>query len=181
MARSSSTGNEFISIDWHPDPLVLTAQFYSAATVFNDFRDPLNRAVEEIIAPSIGMNFNVGGRPAWVPLADSTLLRDSYDGSERQGILWKTGTLKEIAESVRPWSIDNDTAFLVAGNLGDAWYGIVHQGGSQWIPARPWAVLQPEDEEAIEELIGNWTFGAIVEVGLWGRAIGGLRRLFGRR
>lgn len=171
----------FISIDWDPDPRILMAQFYSAAGAFQDFKEPLNRAVEEVVLPSIGTNFEVGGRPPWAPLSNETYIRDQYDTVPRQGILWKTATLKDAATSIRPWTADESSIYLVAGNLGDGWYGIIHQGGSQWMPARPWAVLQIEDEERIEELLSDWSVNTIVEIGLWGRTLGFVRGMFRRR
>jgi phage gpG-like protein len=105
------------------------------------FREPLTRAIKEVMAPSIGTNFEVGGRPPWEPLSEGTLaVRD--DGGQ---ILDRTGTLKAAAQQ------------LNVDNLPEtAWYGVIHQNGGGFIPARVFVNMQPEDEDQVEEVFVKW-------------------------
>lgn len=167
----------FITLSWSPHPAIIAAQFISAADALESHRDPLVRAVEQVVSPAIKQNFDSEGRPAWTPLANTTLARRANPSSP---ILVQTGLLKQVATSVKPWTINDDTAYLIAGQLGDAYYGAIHNSGSRWMPARPWSVMSSEDERAIEEVFSNWAFNTVAQVGLWGRAVGFITGLFRR-
>lgn len=121
----------------------------------------------EIAKTSIAENFEAGGRPQhWQPLAASTIqariggrkqLRKLSAKNQRRGRnpfaitflrpLWNTGTLKQI--TVRP-----EQARVVIGSSPAARdYAAIHQFGGQagrgkkvTIPARPYILLQAEDE-----------------------------------
>lgn len=112
---------------------------------------PLRQALRDVILPSINENFNAGGRPGWRPLAESTV--------EKRGsatpILQRSGDLRKSATSAANWDVTRDTLQMVGMSVS---YGAIHQGGAPRasIPARPFAVFQPEDEVAIEALFGRW-------------------------
>lgn len=94
-------------------------------------REPLTRAVREVMVPSIRQNFEAGGRPSWDPLADDTvLLREQagYNGSSP--ILNRTGTLKKVASQINIWDI-SQTSAVIRDLPEKAWYGKVHQEGYQ--------------------------------------------------
>lgn len=88
------------------------------------FRVPLTRAIKNVMVPSIKRNFDVGGRPAWEPLAEDTVLIRGDSGP----ILVRSGTLARVASQMNIWDITTTSA-VVRDIPGDAWYGKVHQGG----------------------------------------------------
>lgn len=159
------------------------------------FREPLKRAVQKVIIPSIQANFDAEGRPPWEPYADATLeIRDHM--KEPVGkLLQKTGLLRQTMRQLNLWTINPNAAILL-DLPPNIWYGKVHQGGFGGasmkarikksgnagtafkslqkdikgaikagktirtadfaIPARPFVMIQPEDEDAIAEVFIAW-------------------------
>src|SRR4051794_13554846 len=70
----------------------------------HSFRKPLERAIKEVVIPSIQTNFNVGGRPAWEPLAEFTRQRREQEGYSDNPLV-KTGALQEAMTSESNWTI----------------------------------------------------------------------------
>jgi phage gpG-like protein len=56
------------------------------------------------------------------------------------------------------WTVTDEHA--VIENLpSHSWYGIIHQGGNRktvTIPARPFALIQAEDQDKIVEVFDRW-------------------------
>lgn len=172
------------------------------------FREPLTRAIRQVMMPSIAENFNVGGRPAWEPLAEATWDIRKRMGWEGGDILLLSGALRKGASSFKIWTITRENA-IIRDLPENIWYGKVHQGGyegqsmkklaakhggnfgaalkeiqgyqkqimkglasrgagtsladlgmrigdTSTIPARPFLVIQPEDEQDIEEIFMEW-------------------------
>jgi phage gpG-like protein len=87
---------------------------------------------------AIHTNFQVGGRPSWVPLSAERVRRKGHSRP-----LIDTGRLM------------NSTYYrYIGGGLelyNDTPYGELHQNGGdnaqgKYVPARPWMTLRPEDE-----------------------------------
>jgi len=118
----------------------------------------------EIIQTSIAENFEVGGRPAWKPLAASTIqarigarkqLRKASAANFKSRKLFKitflrtlvvTGTLQKV--TVKPEA----QRVIIGSSPAAKEYAAIHQHGGQagrgrkvTIPARPYIVLQDED------------------------------------
>jgi phage gpG-like protein len=90
------------------------------------FREPLTRAIKQVVIPSIQRNFTVGGRPAWEPYSPGTIeIRDRM-GSPVGSLLNKTGALQRVMGQVNLWTINNNAAILLDIPL---WYGKLHQQG----------------------------------------------------
>lgn len=89
-------------------------------------REPLTRAVKQVIIPSIRKNFDEEGRPdKWEPLEEYTVKVRGNTGP----ILTRTGKLKRGATQFNIWSISDTSAALK--KLPDSvWYGAIHQAGS---------------------------------------------------
>lgn len=116
------------------------------------FREPFKRVIQQVMAPSIDKNFEVGGRPPWPPLTEETIA--IKEGDDRP--LIRSGTLRRTAQQLNVWTITPDEAH-VSGLPDQAWYGIVHQFGSEFIPARPFMMMQdPEDLDMAEEVFVKW-------------------------
>lgn len=136
-----------------PLPAILVADFNAGAEQIRSFREPLKNAIQGVIAPSLKHNFSVGGRPPWEPLAESTISKKGFDT-----ILVDTGKLEQIAGQLNIWFIDGgylsegNTASAYISDLQGADYGQYHQDGTKHMPARPWAILQPEDVDDIQSV-----------------------------
>jgi phage gpG-like protein len=93
------------------------------------FREPLKRSIQQVIIPSIRRNFDEGGRPAWVPLADATIdLRMSLHGSSGGGPLVRSGELRRTMSQFNIWDV-NDQRAILAHLPSKVWYGAIHQAG----------------------------------------------------
>lgn len=132
------------------------------------FREPLKRSIQQVLAPSFQKNFTVGGRPRWTPLADATVERREEAGYPgHKPILVRTGLLKRTMGQFNIWTVDTQKAALL-DLPAKIWYGKIHQGGygtpgslyrgvtGAGIPRRPFALIQPEDNAAIERVFSKW-------------------------
>lgn len=163
-------------------PLTIVAErIATLGAKVETFEEPLRKAIKEVVIPSMQTNFDVGGRPPWQPHAEGTVEIASNLGFTLGGVLVRTGALRSAMGDEGSWTVDSTSATL---NLpSNVWYGAVHQGGFegkgggksakghsfQWIvknaaqdmpvspiPSRPFAVFQPEDEEAISDIFMEW-------------------------
>jgi phage gpG-like protein len=93
------------------------------------FREPLKRAVQQVMSPSFKENFERGGRPeAWEPLSDATLAIRDIAGIGGDQPLVRTGLLRKTISQLNIWTITETTATIRA--LPDKIkYGTIHQGG----------------------------------------------------
>jgi phage gpG-like protein len=161
------------------------------------FREPLGRAIRQVMVPSIRRNFDEGGRPAWEPLASSTLAFREFYGAGGQAPLVRTGQLRRVASQINIWDVSTTTA-VIRDLPQRVWYGKIQQSGydggsmkalvkkhggdlgaadaehsarleaalaggdaaggrtAASIPARPFIMFQPEDEDAIAEVFIKW-------------------------
>ena len=118
-------------------------------------REPLKRAVKDVMLPSFHQNFDSEGRPSWAPAARSyghSLLHDS-------------GRLENGATVLGNWDFDKERAQLNPASLvSRVGVKIIHQTGFSrktrkgvhTIPARPFIMMQAEDEEKIKEIFDAW-------------------------
>jgi phage gpG-like protein len=146
-----------IDIDMDPTPFLLVAQFNALDVDVRSFREPLKRSIQKVIAPSIGKNFDLGGRPPWEPLGMDTVTHCRYDSSF--DILRRTGRLKRVAQQLNVWQLGRD--YANATDLPGAEYGFVHQTGGIGgqgadIPERPFLAVQDEDLNNIENVFEDW-------------------------
>ena len=129
----------------------LRADLFSYARTFGDMREPLTRSVHEVVIPSIGMNFVVGGRPQWQALS---LNRVARRGSATP-ILIDKGQLIKAALSKTSWRITNDTADMSPLD-NKVPYAKYHQTGTDVMPRREFAILQPRDIDDIVGIFSEW-------------------------
>lgn len=119
---------------------------------------PLQRSIQEVLAPSIRTNFDVGGRPPWKPLVAETIAQKGGDTDP----LVRSGTLKSVASTLSIWHIgggylgDEGQAFV--SDLGRAFYGEYHQRGTpdNMPPKREFLAIQAQDMDQIEEIFADW-------------------------
>ena len=118
---------------------------------------PVMKNIAGILAYSTEENFKSEGRPdKWQDLAASTKKQREKKGHWPGQILQVTG---QLASSVNTY-YDNECA-VIGTNLED--YAVIHQLGGQAgrnksveIPARPYILLQQEDEKNIIDEITNY-------------------------
>lgn len=151
-----------IEVTFEPNPTIIASKFYELDAQIRSFKVPLQRSIQEVVAPSFDRNFQVGGRPPWIPLSDITINRKAREGSRYVSEpLKRTGLLNRVAKQLNIWKIDGPRGLAYIDSLGRASYGVYHQSGeddafSTRAPARPWAVLQRQDVAQIEEVFGFW-------------------------
>jgi phage virion morphogenesis protein len=151
---------------FEPSVAIQAAGIRQFAHGIEDMRVPLTKAVKQVMQPSIRRNFNVGGRPAWEPLSEDTIKAKRGDAR----ILIDSGNLLFVASMFAIWTITDNSA-TVRDLPSMVRYGKVHQKGAKKagsgsngtngrgyvnIPARPFIMVQPEDEEKIREIFARW-------------------------
>lgn len=148
-----------------PLPAIVAADVDRLGLDIRSFREPLTRCIKQVMIPSIRKNFVSGGRPAWEPLSEGTIIRRGYSAWP---ILNVTGKLQRRATQLNIWTIGFESA-QVESLPSDAYYGMFHQGGARrgnWVlPARPFLVLQEEDIEAMMGVFMTWMTERAILVG----------------
>lgn len=163
--------NAAITITWDPDLDLVARQFIAWGATLGSFKTPLRRAVEKVVSPSIQQNFESGGRPAWQPLSDMTEQIKSSKGYASGRPLIASGALEAAASSADSWTYSEESASL--DQLGDAWYGIIHNEGGGWnnIPQRQWAVIQDSDQRQLDDVFLDWVEEMGVAAGVAGTGV----------
>lgn len=136
-----------VSFDFKPSLGILARDVEKFGIDIRSFREPLRRAVKEVMIPSIRKNFTQQGRPGWEPLAEDTkLLR------ERLGltgpILRRTGTLMRNMGYTTMWDITQDYA-IIKDLPQRVWYGKVHQEGVSSMRTRMKSEMQKAAKKGI--------------------------------
>lgn len=154
-----------IDVDIVPPPSFIAANFRDLGLDIRSFREPLKRSIQGVVAPSIQLNFDVEGRPmGWAALAKKTVDYKSSHGYPPD-ILTRTGKLKRVAGQLNAWTITQEDAVMT--NLPGAEYGVFHQDGTRFMPAREFAIIQdPDDVDEIEEVFSDWLAERFIRKGL---------------
>lgn len=160
-----------LSFEFQPSIGILAAQVDMLAMELGNFREPMTKAIEQVMIPSFRQNFASGGRPPWPPLAAYTV--QVRDGDDKP--LVRTGALEADATSLDIWHI-TDTAASIQSWPARTWYANIHQAGyggvsststsaaagsgvgaaKVRIPARPFIMFQAEDIEDVREVFMVW-------------------------
>jgi phage gpG-like protein len=115
------------SFEFKPSLGIVAKQLQMFGAEFKDMREPLKKAVTDVMQYSILENFMTGGRPEkWDDLTYYTIRRRK--GKALPVLVW-TGALAEGASSPSIWSIGSATA-TVRDLPQKIWYGKVHQAGA---------------------------------------------------
>lgn len=141
-------------MDFSPSPAIIAASIDKLGMDIRSFREPLKRAIKEVMIPSFRQNFAQGGRPAWKPLSPVTVKLRGSAGP----VLVRSGRLKRTMGQQNIWTVTKEHA-VIRRLPQHSWYGHLHQAGNRTnviIPARPFALIQPEDEEKITEVFDKW-------------------------
>jgi phage gpG-like protein len=191
--QSGLTRSAVVGITFEPTVGIAAGRIAKLGVDIRSFRVPLERAIKQVVIPSIQQNFQAGGRPEWEPLSDFTVKRRMDQGYPEGPTLVRSGRLKKTMAQFNIWTITTTMAIL-ADLPQQVWYGAVQQGGYDGagggrrvklkglsprqvlenitdaalagssvgvqsvppIPARPFVMLQPEDEDKIMLIFIKW-------------------------
>lgn len=174
-----------IDLNFEPSVGILARKVDKLGLNIKSFRVPLHDSVKKVMIPSIRKNFDVGGRPKWVPLAMGTIAQKGGNTAP----LIRDGSLRRQMGYIKIWHIDSEKA-MIADLPQSIWYGKVHQAGlggtttvsvrniatgaitniteesEGGIPARPFVMIQKQDERGIERIFDQWLKMRIKMAGL---------------
>lgn len=151
------------TLEFSPPIETIEADLAAIGRDLSNMRTPLTTSLKQVIIPSIDANFEAGGRPAWEPLSPETLERRSRQGTGSK-ILQVTGRLRQAATQFSRWNVDTDQAQISNWPTDVITRAAVHQNGAEAtgrglasrIPARPFLMIQGEDEEKVVEIFLSW-------------------------
>jgi phage gpG-like protein len=108
--------------------------------------------VRSVAIETVKQNFEAGGNPPWERLKESTI---EAKGSDR--ILFDSGAGMASATSLARWNIFQDEAEYRGDSFPKSTaYMRFHESGTDLMPARPFAVLQDDDERAVNGIFHAW-------------------------
>jgi phage gpG-like protein len=164
------------SVEFTPTVAMLMRDFDNLGADIRSYKEPLTRAIQQVMAPSFQKNFDVGGRPKWPPLSEVTKQIRRRQGLGDQ-VLVRSGKLRAVAGQLNIWHIDGQNGRAYVQRLPSrAWYGQIHQGGTHRvgfmsfmmgntpglfaaqgeIPPRPFIVAQREDLDNVQKVFAQW-------------------------
>jgi phage gpG-like protein len=91
------------------------------------FRQPLVRAIKQVMIPSFRQNFAEEGRPSWEPMSEATEMIRDREGSSGP-LLDRSGKLKQVAQQQNIWTVTKESA-SIRDLPPKVWYGKLHQAG----------------------------------------------------
>ncbi len=165
--KSGQASGLGVDVTLSPAPVIIVGQFVTLGANIRSYREPMTRAIKNVVIPSINKNFESGGRPAWTELAAGTIANRARDGFSPGPILVRTGKMRRAATAFARWQLTRDTAVMGADFPSSAQYGPIHQiadsedifggvGNTAFLPGRPFALIQEEDQPKIEEIFVVW-------------------------
>lgn len=117
------------------------------------FKEPLQRAVKEVIIPSIAQNFEAGGRPdTWQPLSEATQEIKARMGWAGGDVLIRSGKLRKTMGQQNLWQIKETSAILKELPKGVS-YGGIHQAGYEGASMSALAKKKGGAKEALQTII----------------------------
>jgi phage gpG-like protein len=127
--QSSLTNSAVPGITFSPTVGIAAGRIAKLGLSLHSFKDPLEKAVREVVIPSIQKNFEAGGRPEpWEDLAEYTIQRREDEGYPSGPPLTRSGRLKETMKDPGLWTI-TPTMAILADLPQTVWYGNLQQGG----------------------------------------------------
>lgn len=150
-----------LQIDFTPSIAKMRGGFRALDSAMRRPREPLRDSVEQVVIPSLVRGFETGGYGEWAPLKASTIERKERQGvANPAAILVQSGRLEKAVSYRARWSFLSDVARMDNLPQGAA-YGYFHASGTEFMPAREFALYQDQDVRAIEGVFTNWLRQAI--------------------
>lgn len=148
-------------IEMTPNPMMVAQGFFMTSRRLSDLREPVEMGAK-IVAEELAINFVVGGRPGWKPLADSTVAKKGH--SE---ILIESGDLMEEVSDADRWAMSSGGNYAMAqwepGSAHSA-YGEFHLSGTRFMPQRDFMSMPDRVEDAILEIFEDWVSDILDEL-----------------
>lgn len=142
-----------LEIGWAGRSAADFSRVFRTGASISDFKPALKEIGSEVITPSIRQNFNVGGRPPWLPLAAATVEKKSRQGAASPTkILVHTGALEQAAIDADRYKVSSTE--LKAAPFGIRYWGY-HQTGDG-VPQRVIMMLQAADRSKITRVFANY-------------------------
>lgn len=174
-----------IEIEFRPSVAIIAGGLDKLSLDIRSFREPLKESLVQVIIPSIQDNFHAEGRPKWPSLADATIARKGFSNILLDsGKLFRTMQQQNIWTITKDYLVLQDLPQKVwygKVHQGGATFGVRGGGGLQStkkhmgyslggkaagsgkaesdtgsIPARPFVMLQPRDQQRIESIFRHW-------------------------
>jgi phage gpG-like protein len=115
------------AFDFKPSLGILARDVNKLGMDIRSFKEPLKRAIREVMIPSFRQNFDQEGRPAWEPMSEATMMIREREGTSGP-LLNKTGKLKRVAQQQNIWTVTPESA-SIRDLPANVWYGKMHQEG----------------------------------------------------
>lgn len=118
-----------VSFEFQPSIGILARDIELLGMSLTSFKEPLQRAIKEVMIPSFQKNFEAEGRPGWVPMSEATrVIRAKFTGGSSSRLLHKTGALQRAVTQENLWSV-TDVFAAVKALPESVSYGNIHQEG----------------------------------------------------
>lgn len=144
-------GDFFIQMT--PDPMMVAQGFFMTSQRLNDLREPVEMGAK-ILGDELAINFLVGGRPSWAPLATSTVTKKGHSQ-----VLIESGDLMEEVSDAERWQFASGGNSAIAqwepGSVHSA-YGHYHLSGTRFMPQRDFMTMPDRVEDAIMDIFEDW-------------------------
>jgi phage gpG-like protein len=177
LARGLRFDANLVSFDFQPSIGFSARRIDKLGMDIRSFREPLTRAIKQVMIPSFHANFDAEGRPPWEPLRQSTI--------EKRGsahpILNRSGKLRRRITQLSRWDIKTETA-AIKSLPSDVFYGYYHQSGIEGetiseltdirsasgvgfemreaqfggVAQRRFVMFQDDDQDEILRVFGDW-------------------------
>lgn len=128
LSSTNFLGAGLAFIKFEPSLGIAATRINKLGMDIRSFREPLTRAIKQVMMPSIRTNFDVSGRPAWEPLSEATWDMRAKMGYTGGDILLLTGNLRQVSSQFNIWTITTTSA-TIRDLPQKIWYGKVHQAG----------------------------------------------------
>lgn len=142
-----------LDISWPGRSASDFSRVFATAAAISNFQPVLKDIGSDVISPSIKKDFDTGGRPSWLPLADATIKKKSRQGAASPSkILVHSGALEKAASDASKYKVSSTE--LRAAPFGIRYWGY-HQVGDG-VPQRVIMMLQAADRSKITRLFANY-------------------------
>jgi phage gpG-like protein len=103
-----------VSFEFQPSIGILARDMTTLSGNISTFRKPLEKAITSVMIPSFRQNFNAGGRPTWVPMAEATMVIRQDQGFGGAGnLLVRSGDLRRVMAQKSIWSVTDESATIL--------------------------------------------------------------------
>jgi phage gpG-like protein len=128
-----------VAWEFKPSLGILARDIDKLGIDIRSFKEPLMRAIKQVMIPSFRKNFEEEGRPSWEPMAEATEMLREREGSSG-ALLNRTGKLKRTVQQQNIWTVTRESA-SIQDLPPKVWYGKVHQEGMGGMGKRVKSVL----------------------------------------